>query len=210
MRTPMLLDAGDLRQQIGARQAVGRDAEMQHAAGQRAGLADLDLMAEPGQVIGGRQTARAGADHQDSPAGRGRRRNRPAFRRRHVAEKALDRVDRHRGVQLRAVAGRFARVVADPAVGRRQRIVRHQRLPRAAVVAGLRQRQPGLDVLAGGACVIAGRQQCDVVGEARAEWPRAVELFQIDSRGQVVRRPRHRWLDIVHVRHLYPLPLAKH
>ena len=73
MRTPMLLDAGDLRQQIGARQAIGRDAEMQHAAGQRAGLADLDLMAESGQVIGGRQPARAGADHQDPPAGGGRR-----------------------------------------------------------------------------------------------------------------------------------------
>ena len=41
------LDAGDLGQQVGARQAIGRDAEMQHAAGHRAGLADFHLMAEP-------------------------------------------------------------------------------------------------------------------------------------------------------------------
>ena len=37
------LDPPDLLHQIRARQAIGGDAEMQHAAGQRAGLVDLDL-----------------------------------------------------------------------------------------------------------------------------------------------------------------------
>ena len=100
-------DAGDLRQQVGARQAIGGDAEMQHAAGQRARLVDLDLLAEPRQMIGGRQPARPGADHQDALARGGRDGTRPAFARRHVAEEALDRVDRHGGVQLARDCRRF-------------------------------------------------------------------------------------------------------
>ena len=62
-----------------ARQAIGGDAEMQHAAGQRPRLVDLHLVAEPGQVIGGRQPARAGADDQDALAGGWRHGHRPAF-----------------------------------------------------------------------------------------------------------------------------------
>ena len=69
------LDPADLLHQIFARQAIGGDAEMQHAAGQRPGLVDLDLMAEAGQVIGGRQAARAGADDQDALAARLARRS---------------------------------------------------------------------------------------------------------------------------------------
>ena len=53
-----------------ARQAVGGDAEMHHAAGQRAGIADLDRVPEPREVIGGRQPARPGADHQHALARR--------------------------------------------------------------------------------------------------------------------------------------------
>ena len=193
------LDAGDLRHQIVARQAVGRDAEMQHAAGQRAGLVDLDLMTEPGQVIGGRQTARSGADHQDALARGGRDRHGPALGCRQVAEKTLDRVDRHGGVQLAAIAGGFARVIADPAVRRRQRVVGHQRFPGPPVVARLRQGQPGLDVLAGRAGVVAGRQQRDIVRQAGTEWSRAVAQRQIDDRGQIVGLPRRRhFLCIVH------------
>ena len=74
---------------------------MQHAAGQRAGLVDLDLMAEPRQVVGRRQAARAGADHQDALAAGGASigNGQPSLRR-HVAEEALDRVDADRAVEL--------------------------------------------------------------------------------------------------------------
>ena len=44
----------------------------------------------------------------------------------------------------------------------RHRIVAHQHFPRLAVFAGLRQIEPGLDVLAGGAGMVAGRQQIDI------------------------------------------------
>ena len=42
-----------------AGQPVGRDAVAHHPAGLGAGVPDLDLVAEPGQVVGGREPARA-------------------------------------------------------------------------------------------------------------------------------------------------------
>ena len=57
-------DARDLSTEHVARQAVGRDPVAHHPAGLVAGVADLDLVAEPRQVVGGRQAARPGADDQ--------------------------------------------------------------------------------------------------------------------------------------------------
>ena len=80
--------------QVGARQPVGGNAEMQHAAGDRAGLVDFDLMAEPGQMVRGGQAARPGADDQHALAGRrGGGGDRPGLGAGEVAEEALDRVD---------------------------------------------------------------------------------------------------------------------
>ena len=64
------LDARDLAHQIRARQPIGRNAEMHHAAGQRSRLVDLDRVAQAREMIGGRQSARAGADHQHALAAR--------------------------------------------------------------------------------------------------------------------------------------------
>ena len=183
---------------------------MQHAAGQRPSFVDLDLVAASGQVIGGRQSARAGADDQDALAGGSRHGHRPAFIQRHVTEEALDRVDRHRGVEFTAIAGGFAGVIADPPVRRRQRVVGYQGLPRAAILTCLRKRQPGLDVLPGGAGVIAGRLQRDVVWQPGAERPGAVMKRQIDRRGQIVRGSRRGSLVFVHAAHLALCPLANH
>src|SRR5829696_8154069 len=47
--------------------AVARDPEAHHAPGARAGVVDLDLVAEPAQVVGGGQARRAGADDQHAP-----------------------------------------------------------------------------------------------------------------------------------------------
>jgi hypothetical protein len=53
-RDAHVLDAINLRLEFLARHAIGRDAEMDHAAGDRTGLAYLDLVAESPQVVGGR------------------------------------------------------------------------------------------------------------------------------------------------------------
>ena len=61
-----------------ARQPVGRDAVAHHPAGLGARVADLDLVAEPRQVVGGRQPARSGADDEHPLAGARRRADRTA------------------------------------------------------------------------------------------------------------------------------------
>ena len=48
-----LLDPADLGHQFRARQPIGGDAEVHHAAGHRPRLVDLHLMAESCEVIGG-------------------------------------------------------------------------------------------------------------------------------------------------------------
>ena len=90
-------DPVDLAVEDVARQPVGRDAVAHHPARLGPRVADLDLVAEPGQVVGGRQPARPGADDEHPLAGAGRRRvERPAVLEREVAEEPLDRVDRDR------------------------------------------------------------------------------------------------------------------
>ena len=93
------------------------------------------------------------------------------------AESALEaapaRSDEHdpeadRFVQLRAVAGALAGVVADPAHHRGHRIVGRQQAPGRFVVAGLGVVEPALDVLARRAGVVAGRQAVHVL---RADRP---------------------------------------
>ena len=53
-----------------ARQAVAGDAEAHHAPGHRAGLADRDGVPATGEVVGGGEPGRAGADDQHPLAGR--------------------------------------------------------------------------------------------------------------------------------------------
>ena len=73
-------DAADLGVEHVARQAVGGDAVAHHAAGLGAGVADLDLVAEPREVVRGREPARAGADHEHALAAALGRRRRTASR----------------------------------------------------------------------------------------------------------------------------------
>ena len=128
-----------------------------------AGLVDLDVVAREPQVVGRGQSGRAGADDQHPLAGRsGGRRQLPALRDRLVAEEPLDRVDADRGVELGAVARRLARVVADPAHDRRERVVGDEPPPRRLVAAVLGRVQPALDLLAGRAGVVARREPVDV------------------------------------------------
>ena len=137
---PEGLDPADLRGDYFAGQPVGGNPVAHHPTGLGAGVPDLHLMTQPGQVVGGRQTAGPGPDDQHALTGRGGRGIEcPALLQGQVAEEPLDRMDGNRAIQLRAVADAFTRVVADPAVDGRQRVVRHQLPPRPL-------RPPRLDV----------------------------------------------------------------
>ena len=95
------------------------------------GFVDDHRVAAQRQVPRDRQPARARADDEHAFAGRRCvRRDRPALCERHVAEEPLDGVDAHRLVDVLAVAGVFARVIADAAVHRRHRVVADDDLPR--------------------------------------------------------------------------------
>ena len=156
-------DTGDLRVEHVPRQPVGRDPVPHHPARLAAGIANLDLVAEAGQVVGGREPAGARTDDEHTLAApRGRRLELPALLACEVAQEALDRMDRHRSVELGPVADALARVVADPAVDRGQRVVGDEFAPRLLVPSRSRMREPGLDVLPGGAARIARRQQVHV------------------------------------------------
>ena len=153
-------------------QPVCRDAVPHHPAGFGTRIANLHLVPEPGKVIGSREPTRAGPDHEHPPAAASRRSiEEPALLQREVAQEPLDRVDRNGAVELGAVADALARVVTDPTVDRRQRIVRDELTPCLLMPARLRVRQPGLDVLAGGAAGVARRKQVDVDGRRSRTGP---------------------------------------
>ena len=162
-----------------ARHPVGRDAVPHHPARPLPGVPDLDLVPEPGQVVGGGKPARPGADDKHPLAAAGRRRvERPSPLEREIAEEPLDAVNRHRAVEAGPVADALARVVADPAVDRRHRIVADQLPPRPFVIARLGVGQPGLDVLPGRAARVARRQQVDVDRALLADRSRAGPAVQ--------------------------------
>ena len=163
-------DPHQLAVQDVARHPVGRDAVPHHPAGLVARIPDLDLVAEPGQVVGGRKPARPGPDDQHPPTAADRGRvERPAPLEREIAEEPLDRVNRDGAVEAGPVADALARVVADPAVDRRHRVVGGQLPPRAFMVTGLGVRQPRLDVLTRRAAGVARRQQVEVDGALLAD-----------------------------------------
>ena len=125
------------------------------------------------------------------PARLRRRRELPAEAQGLVADEALDRVDADALVQLRAVAGGLARVIADAAHAGRQRVGFGQQPPGPFVVARLGVEQPALDVLARRAGVVARRQAVDVDRPHRA--PGAGVVGQA---GAGVERDRERLLHV--------------
>ena len=138
------------------------------------------------QVVRRGEAGRAGSDHQHPLAGRGGVDvDGPALLDRLVAQEALDRVDADRLVEHAAVAGGLARVVADPAHHRGERVGRHDRAPGplVAVAALLGVVQPRLDVLARGAGVVAGRLPLDVHRPLGAPGSRLVGAARADVEG---------------------------
>ena len=153
---PERREAIDLGADHVAWQPVGRDSVAHHPARLGAGVANLDLVSETGQMGGGGQPARPGADHQHPLAtAHARRVKAPRLLQGQVAQEALDPVNRQRAVQIGAIADALARVVADPAVDRRERVVHGQHAPGLLVLAVLDVSHPALDVLPGRAARVA-------------------------------------------------------
>ena len=69
----------------------------------------------------------------------------------------------------------------------RHRVVADQRLPSFAVLARLREVEPGLDVFAGGAGMVAGRQQINIDGTAGTRRAGSLVTGQVDDRGDIAR-----------------------
>src|SRR5215472_5068220 len=152
-------------------------------------------MPQPGQVVGGRQSAGAGADDEHAPPAPGRRGvERPAPLQREVAEEPLHRVNRDGAVQTGPVADALTGVVADPPVDRGQRIVGDKLPPGLLMPAGLGVRQPGLDVLPGRAARVARWQQVEVHGTALPHRPGSPAPVQ-----QVGQRRHVRWWLVGHL-----------
>ena len=116
-------------------------------------------MTEPVEVPGtGEAGGTSAYDQHLLTAGRGRWRRQPAAGQRLVAKETLDGVDRDRFIHLPAVASALAGVIADPAMNGGQGVLFDQGLPGSLKTAGLRQREPGLDIFSSRAGVIAGWQ----------------------------------------------------
>ena len=170
-------------------QPVARNAVAHHPAGRRARVADLDLVAEDCQMVGGGQSAGPRADDQDSLAGAGRRWcQHPAPLASKVTEEPLHRMDRHRAVEIGTVADGFTGVVTHPSMDRGKRIVRNKLTPSLLVPAGGGMGKPGLNVLPGRATGITGRQQIDVNGPALAHRPGPGPPMQQVGKGRDILR----------------------
>ena len=173
------LHAVDFALQDVAREAIRRDPVAHHPAGFRAGVTDLDLVPEPREMTRGGQPARSGSDHQHALAAVHRRRiEQPVVFEREVAEEPLDGVDRDGAVQAGAVAAGLAGVVTDATVDRRERVVGDEDPPGLLMLADLHLGEVSLNVLAGRARVVAGRQQVDVHGALAADRARARATVQ--------------------------------
>ncbi len=163
--TPEGDDPVDLRVEDLARQPIARDRVSHHPSGLLGYVLHRHLVTCQRQLVGRRETGRPGADDEHVPAGRRRvDAHRPAMSDRLVAEEPLDRVDADGVVEVAAVAGRLARVVADPAHHGRKGVDLHDRAPGGLVAgtAGLREVEPVADRLAGRARVAAGCGAVDV------------------------------------------------
>lgn len=143
---------------------------MNHAPRDRAGLANFNIVPHLCEVVGRRQAARSSPDNQDFLSGlRQRPLKLPALLERQVTEKTLDGVNADFTVGMDAIAGAFTRVIANASMDRRQRVVDNELSPGGFKLTGLCQGQPRLDVLPGGACVVAGRKIIDVIRTPRTQ-----------------------------------------
>ena len=122
-------------------------------------LVDRDGVAGPGELLGGGQPGRAGADHRDRAAGEPLRRLRAYGARLPgaVDDRDLDVLDGHRVLVDAEDAGRLARSRAEPAGELREVVGRVQPLDRAVPVVAPDQVVPLRDDVAQRAALVAER-----------------------------------------------------
>ncbi len=148
-------------------------------------------MAHAAEMPGAGETGRPRADDQHPLAGLGAGGNGPALLGCPVAKEALDRVDQHRLVEVLAIAARLAGVIAGAAVHGGQRVVSDQRPPSGFEVAVAGEGQPRLNVLAGRAGGVAGRQVVDPCRPLPASRAGAFLHRRLQDRRQVLRYQAH-------------------
>ncbi len=176
-------------------QAVLGYPEVHHAAGHGTRLVDLDAMAEPCQMVGGGQAARSGAYDQDTFVGRaGIYTKPPAFLQSLVAEEAFDCMDAHRGIEFGAVAIIFTGVVTHAAVYGGHRVILHQGAPRFLEMTFFGVGQPRLNVFAGGARLVAGREEVHVHGPVGPTGAGKLLVLQIRGPSHIMPFCSHRFL----------------
>lgn len=126
----------DLAIQNRTRQAIWRKRAAQQPSRLRVGLEQRHPQSASHQVIRGREPCGARSDHRDLRRVRRLRLGRivPTFSDRAIAKKALDAVDRDWLIVRSAIADAFARMMADAASDRGERIRTHQHLPGAAQI----------------------------------------------------------------------------
>src|SRR6266545_4632002 len=166
------LDLGDLGVEDLLGQVPVGDAAAQHAARPGLRLQDRHPVAEAAQVVGAAEPAGPGADHGDVLAVERRQRWRDRVvgqRQAVVAEVALDVADADGLVVVLAVTGALAGVVADPTGDRGHRVVFHDGQVAVQEALVLDVVEVLLDLLAGGARVVAGRHLVAVDGPEEAE-----------------------------------------
>ena len=130
---------------------------------------NLDVVAEHGQVVGGGQAGGAGSDDEDAVSGGIDGLDElPALLDGEVTEVTLDGVNGHCAVEVGAVAGHLAGVVADTTVDGREGVVGSELTPCLLLLMSLDETQPFLDVLARRATGITRREHVEVDGSAGA------------------------------------------
>jgi len=111
----------------------------------------------------------------------------------------LHRVDPDRAVELGPVAGALARVIADPAVDGRHRVVGGQPPPGPLMLASTGQ--PGLDVLPGQAASVTRREQVPVDGPARPHRAGPCSIMErVRQRREITWRMAHRRTSAIGLR----------
>ncbi len=117
-----------------------------------------------------------------------------------IAQEPFHRVNGDGLIKVSTIARAFTGVITDAAVDRGHRVVLHQLLPGLFVGPFFRMIQPGLDVLAGRACLVTGRQMIRidrphgapvtrVVSQTRAGIERDGEGFAIHTSPHLINSP---------------------
>jgi len=164
-----------------ARKSILRDAVAHHAAGRIRAISNADFVPHASKMIGCGQTGRACAHDKDTfSAFRRGLRERPAFFKRMITQKALYGVDADGFIKFTAIAGGLACVIAHAPHAGRKRIILDNLLPSLAIITALCVIKPSLALLAGRTLGVARRKTVHIDRTQRAPASGAVGQRRAD------------------------------